>query len=125
MLLAALALSQAAYSGSQGHMGMDGMPEQSSGHMMNFDAMHNQMHDMSEMMNQAHNTRDMNKRHELMQKHMTKMQELMGNINTSMGGNMPGNMSMEQRQEMMGNRLDMMQGIMEQMLKQQSLMMDK
>lgn len=103
---------------------MGGMSGTDNGQMMNMDAMQNDMQDMSEMMNEAHDTKDINKLHELMQNHMAKMQNMMGNMNGMMSDKMPGNMNMEQRQDMMSRRMDMIQGMMEQMLKQQSMMMD-
>ncbi len=124
ILLAALVTAPLVYSGGQHANDMDGMSGQHNGEMMDMGDMQNRMKEMSKMMSEAHGTKDMNKRHELMQKHMAQMQNMMGNMQDMMGDKMPGNMSMEQRQEMMGKRMDMMQNMMGQMMKQQSMMMD-
>ena len=118
ILLAAMLTAPLVFSGGRHAEGME------HGQIMNMEVMQGDMHDMSEMMNEAYNSKDMNKRHELMRKHMSQMQTMMGNMQNMMSDKMPGNMSMEQRQKMMSNRMDMMQGMMEQMMKQQSMMMD-
>lgn len=130
IFLATLAMAPLAVSGGKHAEGMErgqmmeGMPGGQSGQMMNKDIMQDRMHAMTQMMNEAHNVKDMNKQHEFMQKHMAQMQNMMSAMNGMMSDKMPGNMSMEQRQNMMGDRMDMMQGMMEQMMKQQSMMMD-
>jgi hypothetical protein len=102
------------YSESMNHdNAMGEMSQHSNDSMMNAKDAQARMHEMREMMEEAHKTTDMNKRHELMRKHMTKMQDMMGN------------MSMEQRQEMMFKRMDMMQMMMEQMMGHQPMMMNK
>jgi hypothetical protein len=125
ILLAILVAAPLVYSGGQHAKGMDGMSGTQNAQMMDMNGMQNQMQNMSEIMNEAHNTKDINQRYELMQKHMSQMQNMMGNMQGMMGDNMPGNMSMEQRQEIMAKRINVMQGMMEQMLKQQSMMIDK
>lgn len=128
--LAALMSAPMAFSGGKHNEGMnsgqmmEGMPGSKSGQMINMDVMNNRMHAMTQMVNEAHNTKDMNKRHEFMQKHMEQMQNMMGAMNSMKSENMPGNMSMEQLQRKMGDRMDMMQGMMEQMMDQQSMMLD-
>ena len=103
---------------------MDNMSGTRNGQMMNMDKLQDRMHDTSMMLDKAHDTKDMAKRHELMQKSMTQMQEMMGDFRGMMSDNMPGNMNMEQRQKVMGDRMDMMQMMMEHMMGQQSMMMD-
>ncbi|HHI94192.1 MAG TPA: hypothetical protein ENK04_11875 [Gammaproteobacteria bacterium] len=121
ILLLALVAVPLAYSGEQHAKGMAG---QHDNPMMDMSDMQGQMGDMSKMMEEAHATKDINKRHELMRKHMAKMKDMMGKMKGMMGDSMPDNMSAEQCQEMMSKRMDMMQGMMEQMLKQQSMIMD-
>lgn len=130
IFLATVVIAPLAFSGGKHAEGMErgqmmeGMPGGQGGQMMNKDVMQDRMHAMTQMMNEAHNTKDMKKRHEFMQKHMEQMQNMMGDMNGMMGDKMPGDMTMEQRQKMMGDRMDMMQGMMEQMMNQQSMMMD-
>jgi len=126
ILLLALTAAPLAYSGGQHGKGMDmdGMSGHHDNPMMDMGDMQGNMRDMSKMMEEAHDTKDMNKRHELMRQHMKKMQGMMGSMKGMMGNEMKGNMSPEQRQKMMSKRMDMMQGMMEQMLKQQSMMLD-
>ncbi len=121
ILLLALVAVPLAHSGEQHAKGMAG---QHDNPMMDMSDMQGQMGDMSKMMEEAHATKDINKRHELMRKHMAKMKDMMGKMKGMMGDSMPDNMSAEQCQEMMSKRMDMMQGMMEQMLKQQSMIMD-
>jgi len=123
LFVSALLAAPLAYSEVQHSKGM-AMDDQHNEQMMSKKDVKNEMHDMSNMVSEARTTTDMNKRHELMMEHMAKMQNMMGKMKGMMGDNMPGDMTMEQRQGMMGERMDMMQGMMEQMMSQQSMLME-
>jgi protein CpxP len=130
LIFATLVVSPMVFSGGKHTDGMDGgqmmnrMPGSNNNQMMDADTAQHRMSDMTHMMNEAHDTKDMNKRHKLMEKHMYQMQNMMGSMNGMMGDNMLGNMNMEQGQEMMNDRMNMIQGMMEQMMNHQSMMMD-
>jgi len=123
ILLTVLLAIPLAHSGELHAKNMDAMPGHHNDQIMDMESMQGKMRGMSEMMKEAHSTKDMNKRHELMRQHMQKMQEIMGDMNGMMSDNMPSSMGMEKHQKMMLKRMDMMQGMMEQMLKQQSMML--
>ena len=85
------------------------------------------MQDMQQKMNRIHRTEDPVERQRLMQEHMDEMHKMMGDMHSMMGqscsgglmGSDPkGDMSIAQCQEVMGKRMDMMQGMQEQMLEQ-------
>lgn len=104
-------------------------PETNTG-MMDMNQMQERMRAMQQTMDRIHKTDDPDEHLRLMQEHMQQMHEMMGNMRGMMGPGMMiqggakgkggpgqmGNMSMEERQKMMGQRMDMMQGMMEQMM---------
>lgn len=103
---------------------MSGMHQQNALGMMDMDGMYERMKKMQALMNEAHNTKDLDKRHELMNKHSGEMHDMMGMM-FGKEGKMPGNMSMEQRQQVMMQCMDMMQQMMEQMLENHSMLLQK
>jgi len=89
--------------------------------------MHKQMQKMMQQMNEIHNTKAPEKRDLLIEEHMKSMQEGMKLMGSGMMGgmkdksNMNTNMKMSKddmhkRINMMENRMDMMQGMMGQMM---------
>jgi len=99
-------------------MGSHGM--QSSGGMMNHDAMQSRMQTMRETMQQIQKTEDPAERRQLMREHMQQMHDAMGEMGRMghQGGGMKGNMmnmDADQCREMMQTHAGMMQAMMEQM----------
>lgn len=93
--------------------------------------MQNRFQQMNKLMEQAHNTRDAEQHYELMQQHMNEMMEGM-NMMRGMGGGMgPGSgmgqgnntgsgaSDMNQRYQYMEQRMDMMQNMMDQLIRHQ------
>jgi hypothetical protein len=126
-------VSSAAVADERGQQGMgpmgqsSGMMMQGGGMgMMDMDRAQDRIKSMQQLMDRMHQTTDSGKRQKLLREHMEEMQKLMGNMRgMMMGPGMKGggSMSMEDRQKLMGQRLDIMQQMMEQMLEQQSQMM--
>lgn len=124
-------LTSPAYGDERPHQGMgdmgpsSGMMVQGGGMgMMNMSGMQDRFKSMQQLMDRLGKTNDSAKRRALMHEHMEKMQKLMGDMNGMMGpGIMGGNMSIEDRQKSMYQRMDIMQQMMGQMLEQQSQMM--
>lgn len=132
----------------QRHPGMNpGGPSQGAmmqgGGMMDMGRMQERMQSMQQLMERIHESDDPAARRKLLNEHMQKMQQTMmdmrgmmmgggmmqGGPGTKMGPGMMGGggmmngdkgMTMEDRQKMMEQRLDLMQQMMEQMLEQQS-----
>jgi len=69
IFLIALLATPLLYAGEQHGKGMGGMSGQHNKQMMNMDEMQGQMGEMSKMMEEAHTTKDMDKRHEMMRKY--------------------------------------------------------
>lgn len=119
-----------AYSSDHPHQGISGMG-QSSGMMMqgnnmgmmDMNRMQDRINTMQQLMERITRTGDPAKRQSLMLEHMQQMQKIMGDMHGMMGPGMMGNMSLEERHKFMGQRLDIMQQMMEQILEQQSQMM--
>lgn len=89
------------------------------------------MQEMHKTMERIQRSKDPAERERLMREHMHQMQEMMADMHNMMGigmmmqggsGGMMGKdgkgkeMTMEERQRMLGQRMDMMQGMMEQMM---------
>ena len=137
-------LASSAFSDERPHQGMGGMGQssgmmmqgsgmgQSSGMMMqgggkgmmDMNSMQERIKSMQQLMDRMGKTNDPAKRRTMLREHMEQMQKLMGDMHGMMGAGMMGDdMSMEDRQRLMNQRMDMMQQMMEQMLEQQSQMM--
>ena len=124
-------LTSPAFGDERPHQGMScmgpssGMMMQGGGMgMMNMSGMQDRFKSMQQLMDRLGKTNDPAKRRALMHEHMEKMQKLMGDMNGMMGpGIMGGNMSIEDRQKIMYQRMDIIQQMMGQMLEQQSQMM--
>jgi len=101
--------------------------------MMDMEKMHRRMQEMQEIMAKTNESVKPRERQRLMQEHMKKMHEMMANMRGMMGPGMMMQSSdvdgkkaikqmdglpMQQRLEMMGQRVDMMQVMMEQMMVQ-------
>jgi hypothetical protein len=121
--------SSGAVADERSHDGMGSMG-QSSGMMMrgggmDMDRAQDRIKSMQQVMDRIHKTNDPGKRRTLLREHMEDMQKLMGDMRgMMMGPSMKGGgMSMEDRQNLIGQRLDIMQQMMEQMMEQQSQMM--
>jgi hypothetical protein len=89
--------------------------------MMDMDRAQDRIKSMQQLMDRMHGTKDAGKRQKLLREHMEEMQKFMGDMRGMMGPGMKGggSMPMEDRQKFMGQRLD----IMQQMLEQQSQML--
>lgn len=125
----------------RGSMGMmdstGGVNQRESQGAMNYEQLHQRMENVERLMDKTRNTKNENDHDALMHEHMSELQNMMGMMHgMMMGNNGPGYMagmqgstpdiqSMMNNQQMMGQRLDMMQRFMEQMLEQQSMMFDR
>jgi len=114
--------------------------------MMDMAAMHGHMTKMQKTMDEIQGTEDIKQRQGLMQQHMQEMHQGMGMMQCKVPGEMPGKMkspmemmdkddamsdtnAMMKRHKMMEQRMDMMQGMMgqmmEHMMQQQNMGMEK
>lgn len=127
-------LSAAAFADERGHNGMSAMGQlsnlmmQGGGMgMMDMDHSRDRIQSMQRLMDRMHQTTDAGQRRKLLREHMEQMQKFMGDMHgMMMGPGMKGGgngMSMDDRQKMMEQHLDLMQQMMEQMLEQQFQMM--
>ncbi|NQW08714.1 MAG: hypothetical protein HQ481_02360 [Alphaproteobacteria bacterium] len=107
-------------------------PAANAAQHMSPESMQQRMQQMQTMMDQAPQAMTPEARQKLMSEHMALMQEHMAAMRGSMGPHgmmgqgkpsaMP-DMTVPQKMELMQRRIDMMQQMMEQMLKQQQLQM--
>jgi hypothetical protein len=131
MVSSLIILTSPAFGDDRPHQGMGGMGPSSgtmmqggSMGMMDMHGLQDRLKSMQQLMDRLEKTNDPANRRALMREHMEQMQKLMGDMHGMMGpGMMGGNMSTDDRQKFMGQRLDIMQQMMEQMLEQQSQMM--
>lgn len=111
------------------HMRHQMNADQSMSGMMNMQSMHQYMSDMQSTMDKIHSEKSDKKRLALMDQHMKEMQKGMGMMQGMMmgdmngknmphqgKGSMPNTDDMHNRQNMMEQRMDMMQMMMGQMM---------
>lgn len=82
----------------------------------NMDMQH--MQEMQMMMERIQKSTDPAERDRLILEHMDHMQKMMGEMHGMMGKGTAGGVSVEDRQNTMEKRMDMMQGMMERMMEQ-------
>ncbi|HHM05482.1 MAG TPA: hypothetical protein ENJ19_07040 [Gammaproteobacteria bacterium] len=133
MTVATVALSLPAMADGDHHgKGQSGAPMagmmQGGQGMMDMSAMHGQMVKMHEIMDKIHHAKSTAERRKLMREHMKAMHKGMGMMQGMMSGRMPGGMDGQHQGAMMKGsggmpdvealqqRLDMMQGMMGQMM---------